>query len=221
MHDLGVRPRWRALGAEGLDGELLWQVLDAVPDGIVLIDEGGRILLANRQVEALFGYERTELLGGLAEQLLPPRLHTFYRALRQRYWAELRPRVLGADMGLQGRRSDGTEFPLEVGLGPLYGPQGALVVATLRDLSEPPRPEVAGIRSDHDLCLVEERERIGRDLQDRVIQHLFATSLAMHSLRSRLHDSEMTGLIAEMVEQLDLAIAEIRSIVFALAMPDP
>ena len=57
-----------------------WALLDAAPDGIIVVDETGRILLLNRQTEDLFGYDRGELLGRSVDDLLPERLRQVHRA---------------------------------------------------------------------------------------------------------------------------------------------
>jgi PAS domain S-box-containing protein len=108
----------RPLSDIGLSDELVWGLFDAAPDGIVMIDESGRIVLVNRQVEDLFGYDRSELLGRTVEELLPEGLRQVHKAHRTRYRAEPRTRAMGSDLMLLGRRKDGAEFPVEISLSP-------------------------------------------------------------------------------------------------------
>ena len=68
----------------GLPDDAVWAVFDAAPDGIVMADEAGQILLANRQVEQLFGYGRGDLLGRSVDDLLPESLRQVHRAHRTR-----------------------------------------------------------------------------------------------------------------------------------------
>ncbi len=136
-----VRTSLRPLSEAGLDDETAWALVDAAPDGIVVINESGRILLVNRQTEELFGYDRGELLGREVEDLLPERLHHVHRAHRTRYRAEPRTRAMGTGLALFGRRADGTEFPVEISLSPLIGDSELRVVAVVRDVTERARAE--------------------------------------------------------------------------------
>ena len=137
---LGVDER-RTSGAvrvsdAGLTDDAARAVIDAAPDGIIMADEAGEILLANRQIEHLFGYERGELLGRSVDDLLPESLRQAHRAHRTRYRAEPRTRAMGAGLDLRGRRSDGSEFPVEISLSPIKTDDGLRVVAVVRDITE-------------------------------------------------------------------------------------
>lgn len=140
----------RPLAEVDLSDELIWGLVDAAPDGIVMIDESGQILLVNRQVELLFGYDRTELLGRPVEDLLPEQLRQVHRAHRTRYGAEPRTRVMGGSLELTAARNDGSEFPVEVSLSPLQSAAGLLVVAAVRDVTER-RAADAEFRRVHEL----------------------------------------------------------------------
>lgn len=111
-------------------------IVEEVPDGLLAIDEAGRILVANRRVEELFGYERSEVLGQSVEMLLPERFRDVHRAHRARYWVDSRSRPMGTVLGLWGRRSDGSEFPVEISLSPTVAGTDTVVVATIRDISD-------------------------------------------------------------------------------------
>jgi PAS domain S-box-containing protein len=124
------------LSEAGLSDELIWGLVDAAPDGMLMADQGGHILLVNRQLEELFGYERSELLGKPVEELLPEQLRQVHRAHRTRYGAEPRTRSMGTDLKLSGRRQDGSSFPVEVSLSPLHSESGLLVVAAVRDITD-------------------------------------------------------------------------------------
>ena len=126
----------RPLSDAGLDDQAVWGLVDAAPDGIVLADETGTILLVNRQTEEIFGYDRVELLGRSVDLLLPERFRQVHRAHRTRYRAEPRTRAMGAGQSLFGQRADGSEFPIEISLSPLVTEGGLRVVATVRDITE-------------------------------------------------------------------------------------
>ena len=65
--------------------------LELAPDGVLIIDERGEILLVNRQVEDLFGYTREELLGQPAELLIPERYRPQHPAHGIASWSRQRP----------------------------------------------------------------------------------------------------------------------------------
>jgi PAS domain S-box-containing protein len=119
-----------------LSEDLVWGLVDAAPDGMIVADETGTILFVNRQVEELFGYERAELLGKPVEHLVPERFRQTHRAHRTRYRVEPRTRAMGSGYELYGLRSDDSEFPVEISLSPLRSVSGLLVVASVRDVSE-------------------------------------------------------------------------------------
>jgi PAS domain S-box-containing protein len=126
----------RPLSDVGLTDRTVWGLVDAAPDGIVLADESGQILLVNRRMEELFGYDRGDLLGRSVDDLLPERLRQVHRAHRTRYRVEPRTRTMGAGLRLFGRRQDGAELPVEISLSPLATEAGLRVVAVVRDISD-------------------------------------------------------------------------------------
>jgi two-component system sensor histidine kinase DevS len=113
-----------------------WGVLELAPDGMIMTDSNGVILVVNQQVERLFGYDRADLLGREIELLLPEHLHQVHRAHRTRYRAEPMVRSMGGELQLRALRSDGSEFPVEVSLSPLQDDEGFAVVASIRDVTE-------------------------------------------------------------------------------------
>ena len=113
-----------------------WAMVESSPDGMILADEHGTMVLVNAQIETLFGYDRGDLLGRSVEELLPDRHRQIHTAHRTRYRAQPKKRVMGSGLDLKARRSDGTEFPVEVSLSPVTTPAGLRVVATVRDVSD-------------------------------------------------------------------------------------
>jgi len=64
--------------------------------------------------------------------------------------------------------------------------------------------------------LLDDRERIGRDLHDTVIQRLFATGLALEGLSSRIEEPEIRRRLSAAVDELDETIREVRAAIFAI-----
>ncbi len=111
-------------------------VVEASPNAIVLVDSQGRIAMANRQTEQLFGYPRAELLGKTVEKLLPDSLQELHVGLRKSFLRSPEPRQMGNNRELFGRHHDGRLIPLEVGLSPLRSGEDVLVQAVIIDISE-------------------------------------------------------------------------------------
>jgi PAS domain S-box-containing protein len=110
-------------------------LLEAAPDAMVVVNQGGEIVLLNVQAEKQFGYRRDELLGqkvtniipiGFAERLIADDLRSAEDASAQQ---------IGTGIELIAERKDGSEFPIEIMLSPLQSPEGTLVTAAIRDIS--------------------------------------------------------------------------------------
>ena len=110
------------------------QLLEAVPDALVGIDQQGIIRFVNRQTESLFGYDRDQVIGRPIETLVPEPLWQIYVQHRQDYFADPRTRSSGLDLELSGRHQDGTEFPVNVSLSHIDTGDVLLVVTAVRDV---------------------------------------------------------------------------------------
>ena len=119
------------------------ELLESMPDGIVMVNSTGYIVFSNAQADTLFGYARGELRGQSIEILLPERFRTAHMAHRARYFTQLRTRAMGMGMELYGRRKDGSELPVEISLSPLQTEEGTLVSSAIRDMTERKRFEHA------------------------------------------------------------------------------
>ncbi len=110
--------------------------IEAAPNGMVLASEDGRIVLVNEQLEKLFGYAREELVGQKVEMLIPEQFRGRHVEDRKEYMAHPVMRAMGIGRDLSGRRKDGREFPVEVGLSPISQNGRIGVLATVIDISE-------------------------------------------------------------------------------------
>ena len=116
--------------------ELTRSALESAPDAMIIADEEGRILFANRQVATLFGYEPAETPALTVEQLMPERLRPQHIDHRRAFVEERRMRLMGVGLELLARRKDGTEFPVEISLSPIRDGDRVLVAAAIRDITE-------------------------------------------------------------------------------------
>jgi PAS domain S-box-containing protein len=111
-------------------------LLESAPDAMVIIDARGKIIMINAQTERLFGYRREKLVGLLDEVLLPERFRAQYPERRNAFFATPGRRSIDADTGIHGRREDGSEFPIEISVGPIEAPSGLLASIAVRDVTE-------------------------------------------------------------------------------------
>jgi PAS domain S-box-containing protein len=110
-------------------------VVEASPNGIVLVNAQGHIVLVNARAEKLFGYRREELIGQGIELLVPERFRGEHTAHRARFYAAPAGGATGAGLELFARRKDGTEFPVEIGSSPIQSPEGTLVLSVIVDIT--------------------------------------------------------------------------------------
>jgi formate hydrogenlyase transcriptional activator len=126
------------------------------PDAIVVTNQEGKIAEVNTHVQEVFGYDRSELLGQPIEVLIPERFHIAHPGHRADYAARPRVRTMGAGLDLYGRRKDGSEFPVDIMLGPVAAPEGQMVLGVIRDLTQKREAEEALRRSEQENRYLEE-----------------------------------------------------------------
>ena len=122
-------------------------------EGIIIVDEKGRILIANPVAEQIFGYEKDRLSGLDLEILLPPRYRGRHMTFRQGFYDHPEPRRMGFGRDLQALRKDGTEFPVEISLSFTKAKGQLLVMAFISDISQRKKAEAALKRSEEQLLV--------------------------------------------------------------------
>jgi PAS domain S-box-containing protein len=127
-------------------------VVEASPDGTILVNAQGRIVLVNAAAEKLFGYRREELIGQGIELLVPERFRGEHPAHRAGFHAAPVARAMGAGRELFARRKDGTEFPVEIGISPIQSPEGMLVSSVIVDISARKQAEAEARRHHEELA---------------------------------------------------------------------
>ena len=149
-------------------------LLESAPDGIIITNASGEIVLVNSQTESLFGYPREQLLHQPVEILLPERFRGSHPAHRIQYAGSPKVRPMGAGLELYGLRRDGTEFPVEISLSPIETNEGLLVISSVRDATERKQFEHALLEKNIEL----EKANSAKDV--------FLSSLS-HELRTPLN----------------------------------
>lgn len=109
---------------------------ESASQAIIAVSAEGRIVLVNRRTEGMFGYARDELLGQELEILLPERDRAVHASHRAHFFAEPHTRAMGVGLDLAGRRKDGTEFPVEIGLSFVEDESGLLAFGLVTDITE-------------------------------------------------------------------------------------
>ncbi|MEX3959001.1 PAS domain S-box protein [Trinickia sp. EG282A] len=207
------------------------QVVEAAPNAMVMVDREGRIVLVNSQTEKLFAYAREELFAKSIETLVPERLRGGHHSYREAYFDELQPRPMGSGRDLYGRRKDGSEFPVEIGLNPVRTSEEVFVLAAIADITQRKRAEHELLRSTEELkesraelqrlsaniqhVREEEKARVARELHDDLGQQLAALKIEVGKIENRAEGARtaMSGADLGNVEDLiDRLVVSVRRI---------
>jgi len=166
------------------------KVFEAVADGLIKIDAEGRIILANAEMEHLFGYTRGELLGMSVHQLIPERHREGHTAHVHGYFKSPVARAMADRRKLFAKRKDGTEFPVEIGLNPIPTEEGTMVLATIQDVTL--RDAVQQATE----CALEEKTVLLNEVHHRVKNNLQVIN-SLLSLQSRSASPEVASALFE------------------------
>ena len=121
--------------AELYSDDILHAMVQAAPVAIVVADGSGSIVLVNNKLTDMFGYDSGELIGKAIETLMPERYRGGHVGYREEYAGNPRQRPMGSGLDLSGRRRDGSEFPIEVGLSHYRNGERSWVMATVADIT--------------------------------------------------------------------------------------
>lgn len=192
-----------------------WALFESIPEMVVVVDGAGVILFANEHCAGIVGWTPDDLLGKPVEFLVPPRLVEVHQSLRRGYADRQHARPLKIGLLLSALHRSGAEVPVEIALSPLSGELAATVV-TVRDVTERLEAAALLVEAETRLEVLDDRDRIARELHDGVIQRLFAAGLHLQASTDR---PDITERISVVVDEIDEAIREIRGAIFTLHRP--
>jgi len=119
-----------------LDEEPFRLVVESAPNGIIVANSEGQIVMVNRRAEEMFGYERGEFLKLKIESLVPQRFRGGHDKLRGKFHGSPEPRAMGAGRDLYAVRKDGSELPVEIALTPIPRKDGMWILSSIIDITE-------------------------------------------------------------------------------------
>jgi len=194
---------------DGMTPALLWQVIDALGDGLAMTRHDGEIVLVNRRCAEMFGYQKDELVGKRVEALVPADLRAVHERERAQYALRPTARPMAARARLVGVRKDGATIPVEISLSPVPTTTGELVLAVIRDSTPRRRSDLADLAR----AAAAEQTRRSRELLDAVVSRLFEVGVSLQAAAT-LPEEVARNRITEALARLDDTIHEIRSYEF-------
>ncbi len=135
--------------------------VESSPAGMVMVDSDGEIVLVNREVERMFGWDREELMGESIELLVPERFRGEHPGFRDHFFEAPDTRPMGAGRDLFGLHRDGTEIPVEIGLNPIETEDGIFVLSSIVDISERKRDEAEREELERQLRQAQKMDAVG------------------------------------------------------------
>lgn len=140
-----ARQYWENVHANWING-----LVAALPDGVIVVDAGGVIILCNERAELIFGYEPGELTGRIVEDLVPTDSRSSHPQFRSGYFQNPTVRTMGSGLELYGRKKDGTTFPVDISLSTIEDAERRLAIAVMRDITERKRLQEMALRESED-----------------------------------------------------------------------
>lgn len=195
-------------------------VVNAAPNGILLVDGEGQIVLINSNAEQMFAYERGELDGRPMSVLIPARYSKDHHKHQASFFANPEARPMGDGRELFAIRKDGSEFPVEIGLQPITSEEGkSMTMAVVVDISQRRRLQEERQKMEERVLEINENEqrRLGREIHDDLCQQLAAIACLARVVEQNMRNSgnsgnsaaDSIGEIVSLVSQANVRAREI------------
>ena len=173
-------------------------LFEHAPDAIVVVDGRGRITHANGKAGVMFGYDLEEILGKPVEILMPSRFRSSHVGHRGNYHANPRTREMNEGLELYGVRKNGTEFPVDIMLGPVNAKEGNLVLSIIRDITERKRSAAEQkLIQEQISSSLKEKEVLLKEIHHRVKNNLQIVSTLLNMQSRYIEDPKMLGMFKE------------------------
>ncbi|WP_317932808.1 PAS domain S-box protein [Halioxenophilus sp. WMMB6] len=147
--------------------DMMRLAVEAAPNGMIMTDADGLIILVNNFAERLFGYSREELVGKEISWLVPQRFRENHKKLRKDYYDNPISRAMGKGRDLYAVHKDGREIPVEIGINPINTPNGTMILASVVDIAERKQQEEELLKAikEKEVLLSEIHHRVKNNLQ--------------------------------------------------------
>jgi PAS domain S-box-containing protein len=216
-----LRDLTRRMSLEGQLGasEARWQaIVNSAVDGIIVIDAHGRVETFNPAAERLFGYTADEVLGQNVDMLMPSPYHEEHDTYLSRYLATGRAKIIGVGREVQGRRKDGSTFPLHLSVGQITIDGQSRFTGILHDLSS--RVVLEGqMREQAALAKLGEMAAV---VAHEVKNPLAGIRGVMQVFEKRLtHDGGSTQILKDIVARIDSLDQMMKDLLLFARPPKP
>jgi PAS domain S-box-containing protein len=158
---------------------------------ILVSDNTGTIVLANRMAKQTFGYDPEEFIGRRVEDFMPERFRVRHVGQRTRFHERPQNRTMGPGLDLYAQRKDGSEFPVEISLGHYETEEGKFVIAYVIDITRRKEIEQAILRQQEEMARAHaEIETLNEELEAKVEQRTRQLQETMEILEKSRDDLE-------------------------------
>jgi PAS domain S-box len=179
-------------------------ILNTAADGIITIDSLGVVLTANPASERIFGYPAGEMVGRNVNMLMPEPYHSQHDGYLKRYMTTGERRIIGLGREVEGRRRDGSTFPLELSVGEAQTGGSRIFTGIVRDISE--RKKIEGeLRAAKEDA---EQTRVAQSKFLAVVSHdlrqpVQALTLFTSALASKIAGAPASALVEDIRGSVD------------------
>ena len=176
-------------------------ILETTPDGIITIDEAGRVESVNQAAEEIFECDAEEIQGESVGQLLPSPYREEVKRCLSGTQATDGDGPSGLEREIRGRQCDGSTFPMDLAISKVALGSRTVYTGVVRDITDRRRLEKEVMNVSE-----QERQRIGQELHDSLGQMLTGIGLLSQNVARQLSDegheraedlAEITDLVKE------------------------
>ncbi|MCW5588612.1 MAG: PAS domain-containing sensor histidine kinase [Legionellales bacterium] len=166
--------------------------VEAAPNSMLMVNSKGVIVLVNEQTESLFGYPRSELLGKPIEMLVPDKVKEMHPTFVQYYIKNPTPRSMGAGRDLFGQKKNGEQFPVEIGLRPVFAREDTYIISSVIDLTEREAAKKRLIEKNEELQQFS--YRTSHDLKQPLVNISHLSHFALEDIKNEQIDSAINNI---------------------------